>query len=204
MKTVDANPRFKRDNHDDVLKQTEELIKRAEDVLEKLPDSDLKDEIAEKLATMKHYKHELEHAHNPIKIAHFQLELLTMFKNFKSLLNKADEIIRSTTTTTGAPTTTKKPTTTTEKPTTLNNTTPEPSTLNNTTPEPTTLNSTTPEPTTLNSTTPEPSTLNSTTQEHTTLNSTIPEPTNSINRKTNEISFLSNWFHKIRTRFNLF
>ncbi|KAH7640739.1 zen 1 [Dermatophagoides farinae] len=44
---VDANPRFKRDNRDDVLKQTEELIKSAQDVLEKLPDSDLKDEIAE-------------------------------------------------------------------------------------------------------------------------------------------------------------
>ncbi|XP_075589554.1 uncharacterized protein LOC142597753, partial [Dermatophagoides farinae] len=123
---VDANPRFKRDNRDDVLKQAEELIEKGEDVLEKLPDSDLKNEIAEKLATMKHFKHELENAKNPIKIAHFELELLTMFKKFKTLLYEADEIIKSLTTTTTEPTTstTTEPTTTTTEPTTTTTTEP--------------------------------------------------------------------------------
>ncbi|KAH9526303.1 hypothetical protein DERF_000401 [Dermatophagoides farinae] len=82
LKTVDANPRFKRDNLDDVLNEAEELIERGEDVLEKLPDSDLKDEITEKLETMKYYKHELEYAYNPFKIAHFELELLTISSHY--------------------------------------------------------------------------------------------------------------------------
>ena len=137
MQIVDSNPRFKRDNRDDVLKQTEELIKRAKDVLEKLPDSDLKNEIAEKLTNMKQYKHELENAKNPIKITHFELELLTMFEHFQSLLDEANEIITITepTTTTPEPTTqTPEPTTSTPKPATkttkLTTTTTKPTTLN--------------------------------------------------------------------------